>query len=112
VMLLLAMGAEIAMAGRTQIVLQWLDTAQGSMDLQEIYKVEEALEAVSSGKYEVDGHDVGSGTVRWPPFVGLPGGGSKLGSIVVKPPVSVVAVFSVLSRLRKDAQRPRRPRRA
>src|SRR5262249_35512788 len=64
VVLFLAMGAEVAMGGRTQIVLQWLDTAQGGMDLQEIYKIEDALEAVSSGKYEVDGHDVGSGTVN------------------------------------------------
>jgi len=63
-MLFLAMGAEVAMAGRTQIVLQWLDTAQGSMDLQEIYKIEDALEAASSGKYDVDGHDAGSGTVN------------------------------------------------
>jgi hypothetical protein len=29
-----------------------------------------------------------AGTLRWPPFVRLPGGGIKLGSIIVKPPVS------------------------
>ena len=34
------------------------------MDLREIYKIEDALEAVSGGKYSVDGHDVGSGTVN------------------------------------------------
>jgi len=35
--------------------------------------------------------------VRRPPFVRLPGGGIKLGSFTVKPPVSVVAAFSVFS---------------
>ncbi len=54
----------VAPAGRTQIVVQWLDTAQGSMELREIYKIENALESVSDGKYFVDGHDVGSGTVN------------------------------------------------
>ena len=52
------------MAGETQIVLQWLDAAEGVMDSREIYKIEDALEAVSGGKYSVDGHDVGSGTVN------------------------------------------------
>jgi hypothetical protein len=64
VMALPAMGAEVAMAGTTQIVLQWLNTAQGSMGLQEIYKIEDSLEAVSRGEYVVDGHDVGSGTLN------------------------------------------------
>jgi Cu/Ag efflux pump CusA len=64
VLLFLAMGAETAMAGRTQIVLQWLDTAHSSMDLRDIYKVEDALERVSNGMYVVDGHDVGGGTVN------------------------------------------------
>ena len=36
-------------------------------------------------------------TLRRPPFVRLPGGGIKLGSFTVKPPVSVVAAFSVFS---------------
>jgi len=38
--------------------------------------------------------------VRWPPSVGRPGGGMKLGPVAVKPPVAT------------HAQRPRRPRRA
>src|SRR5262245_50760497 len=52
--------------------------------------------------------------VRRPPFVRLPGGGIKLGSIVVKPPVSVVAVFCIfaVAHLWIIAQRPRKPRRA
>ena len=58
----LVMGAEIAMAGQTQLVLQWLDAARGSIELRDIEKVEDALESVSNGKYFVDGHDVGSGT--------------------------------------------------
>jgi hypothetical protein len=58
------MGTVVAMAGRTQIVLQWLDTTLDSMELGEIYKIEEGLETVSSEKYFVDGHDVGSGTVN------------------------------------------------
>jgi hypothetical protein len=37
VMLLLVMGAGVAMAGETQIVLQWLDTAKDGMDSREIY---------------------------------------------------------------------------
>jgi hypothetical protein len=49
VMALLAMGAEVAMAGTTQIVLQWLDTGQGGMGLQEIYKIEDSLEASAAG---------------------------------------------------------------
>jgi hypothetical protein len=57
-------GAVVAMAGETQIVLQWLDTTQGSIGLQEIHKIEDALEAVSGGEYSVDGHDVGSGAVN------------------------------------------------
>ena len=40
----------VAPAGRTQIVVQWLDTAQGSMELREIYKIENALESVSDGE--------------------------------------------------------------
>jgi hypothetical protein len=40
VMLLLVMGTGIAMAGETQIVLQWLDTAAGVTGLREIYKIE------------------------------------------------------------------------
>ena len=55
---LLATGADVAMAGQTQIVLQWLDTAQGGLDLREVHKIEDALEVVSSGEYTVDGHDV------------------------------------------------------
>src|SRR5215471_17041605 len=53
-------------------------------------------------------------TLRWPPFVGLPGGGIKLGSIAVKPPVSVVAVFCIfaVAHLWIIAQHPRKPRRA
>ena len=47
------------MPGQTQIVLQWLDTAEDGMDLQEIYKIEDALEAASGGKYFVDGHECG-----------------------------------------------------
>ena len=57
-------GAEVAMAGETQIVLQWLDTAQGRMDLRQVHQIEDALEMVSSGEYVVDGHDVGSGAVN------------------------------------------------
>jgi hypothetical protein len=34
------------------------------MGLQEIYKIEDSLEAVSRGEYFVDGHDIGSGTVN------------------------------------------------
>jgi len=64
VMLPLVMGTGVAMAGETQVVLQWLDTAEGGMGLQEIHKIEDALEVVSGGKYSVDGHDVGSGTVN------------------------------------------------
>jgi hypothetical protein len=42
--------------------------------------------------------------LRRPPFVRRPGGGIKLGSVSVKPPVSLVAAFSVFSReLWKDA---------
>ena len=52
------------MAGQTQIVLQWLDTAQDGLDLREVHKIEDALEVVSSGEYTVDGHDVGSGAVN------------------------------------------------
>jgi len=33
-MLLLVMGTGVAMASQTQIVLQWLDTAEGGMRLQ------------------------------------------------------------------------------
>jgi hypothetical protein len=44
--------------------LQWLDTEQGGLGLREIYKIEDALEAVSHGEYFVDGHDSGSGTVN------------------------------------------------
>jgi hypothetical protein len=64
VMLFLAMGTEIALAGQTQIVLQWLDNGRGSMDFRDIEKVEDALESVSSGRFIVDGHDVGSGTIN------------------------------------------------
>jgi hypothetical protein len=32
--------------------------------LVQVHKVEDALEAVSNGKYSVDGHDVGSGGVN------------------------------------------------
>jgi len=62
--LFLAIGAEIAMAGRTQIVLLWLDSGRSSMGLRDIGKVEDALESVSSGRFIVDGHDVGGGTVN------------------------------------------------
>jgi Bacterial regulatory helix-turn-helix protein, lysR family len=41
-----------------------------------------------------------AGRVRWPPSVGRPGGGIKLGPVVVKPPVAA------------RSRRPRRPRRA
>jgi hypothetical protein len=34
------------------------------MQLREVHKIEDALEAVSAGKYFVDGHDIGSGTVN------------------------------------------------
>jgi hypothetical protein len=61
---LFSMGAKAAMAGQTQIVLQWIDTEQGGMGLREISKIEEALETVSRGEYFVDGHDAGSGTVN------------------------------------------------
>jgi len=64
VMLLLVTGTGVAMAGGTQIVLQLLETAEGIIDAREIYKIEDALEVVSGGKYSVDGHDVGSGTVN------------------------------------------------
>ena len=64
VMLPLVMGTGVAMAGETQVVLQWLDTAEGGMGLQEIHKIEDALEAASGGKYFVDGYDVGAGTVN------------------------------------------------
>src|SRR5215831_6869176 len=37
-----------------------------------------------------------SRTLRRPPFVRLPGGGIKLGSIAVKPPVSVLRFFAFL----------------
>ena len=57
-------GPVVAMAGETQIVLQWLDTAHGSMDLRQVHQIEDALETVSSGEYVVDGHDVGSGAVN------------------------------------------------
>src|SRR5262245_51276681 len=60
----LATGVKLAMSAQTQIVLQSLDTAEGTIALEEIYKVEEALETVSGGVYLVDGHDVGSGTVN------------------------------------------------
>ena len=63
-MAVLATLNEKAMATETQIVLQWLDTAQGSMNLRELSKIEDALEAVSDGKFSVDGHDIGSGTVN------------------------------------------------
>jgi hypothetical protein len=63
-LLLLTMGAEAAVVGQTQIVLQWLETAQDGMGLREIHNIEDALEAVSSGEYFVDGHDAGSGTVN------------------------------------------------
>jgi hypothetical protein len=59
-----AMGANVAIAGETQIVLQWLDTGQGSMELQQIHQIEDGLEAVSNGQYFVDGHDIGSGAVN------------------------------------------------
>jgi hypothetical protein len=61
---LVAMWAEVGMAGETQIVVQWLDTAQGGIPLAEIHKIEDALEAVSRDEYFVDGHDVGSGGVN------------------------------------------------
>jgi hypothetical protein len=64
VVVFLAVGAKVAMAGETQIVLQWLDTALGGIDLQQIHKLEDALEAASSGQYVVDGHDVGGGVVN------------------------------------------------
>jgi len=64
VMLPLVMGTGVAMAGETQIVLQWLDTREGGMNLREIYGIEDALEAASGGQYFVDGHDAGSGTVN------------------------------------------------
>jgi hypothetical protein len=63
-MLFLALGTEFALAGRTQIVCQWLDTGRGSMDFRDIEKIEEALESVSSGRFIVDGHDLGSGTMN------------------------------------------------
>jgi hypothetical protein len=61
---LLAMGTEVAMAGETQIVLQWIDNKQGSIDLQKIHQMEDDLEKASGGKYFVDGHDIGSGTLN------------------------------------------------
>jgi hypothetical protein len=62
--MLFVMGARVATAGETQIVLQWLDTAQGSMELREVHKIEDTLEALGNGSYSVDGHDIGSGTVN------------------------------------------------
>lgn len=34
------------------------------MKLRELSKIEDALEAVSDGKFSVDGHDIGSGAVN------------------------------------------------
>jgi hypothetical protein len=79
VMLFLAMEAKIAMAGRTQVVLQWLDAGRGSMDLRDIKNVEDALESVSSGRFIVDGHDVGSSTVN----VFLYADGSKVDAAIL-----------------------------
>jgi hypothetical protein len=61
VVVFFAIGAKAVIAGETQVVLQWVG---GNIDLQAIHKIEDALEAVSSGKYVVDGHDVDGGVVN------------------------------------------------
>jgi hypothetical protein len=59
-----AVNADVAMAGRTQIVLQWLDAEQGSISSWRLFWMESALEAAGRDVYFVDGHDRGSGTTN------------------------------------------------
>jgi hypothetical protein len=56
---------EVEEEARTQIVLQWLaDLAVGGLGLGDIAAMEDMLEAESEGLFEVDGHDLGSGTIN------------------------------------------------
>lgn len=59
-----ALHAEVVIAGQTQIVLQWLDTAQDSIGSLQLFSMEDALKNASSGAFLVDGHDRGSGTTN------------------------------------------------
>lgn len=51
-------------AAQTQIVLQWLTDEQNDISLDQVWAIEDTLEAESDGLFDVDGHDVGSGTVN------------------------------------------------
>lgn len=59
--LLFALSVPVAAADLTQIVLQW-DEARFSV--AEIHQVEDELERGAAGLFEVDGHDIGSGTAN------------------------------------------------
>jgi hypothetical protein len=49
---------------RTQIVVQWMIDATGDISLGQVWTLEDTLEAESDGRFEVDGHDFGSGTAN------------------------------------------------
>lgn len=52
------------MSGQTQIVLQWLESSHSDLSLDQIHKIEDNLEQLGNGRFFVDGHDVGSGTIN------------------------------------------------
>jgi hypothetical protein len=49
---------------QTQIVLQWLTDESKDISLDQVWAIEDTLEAESEGLFEVDGHDLGSGTAN------------------------------------------------
>ena len=49
---------------RTQIVLQWLIEDANDISLDQVWTIEDTLEAESEGLFDVDGHDLGSGTAN------------------------------------------------
>jgi hypothetical protein len=64
VLALLATGTEAEVRGKTQIVLQWLQGEQPNLELQAVHKIEDELEELGGGRYFVDGHDYGGGTIN------------------------------------------------
>jgi hypothetical protein len=63
----IAAGPMHAIAGetpQTQIVLQWLTDEQNDISLDQVWAIEDTPEAEAEGLFDVDGHDLGSGTAN------------------------------------------------
>jgi hypothetical protein len=59
-----AMRAAAGETPQTQIVLQWITDEQNDISLDQVWAIEDTLEGEAEGLFDVDGHDVGSGTTN------------------------------------------------